>query len=79
MILLPSFWFTSSTCISRSSTYYVIYIAKFILLEILVHILFNSIIFVLYNLYYIDQINYLDTREGLVNRNVRSRYYALWE
>jgi hypothetical protein len=70
--LLPPFRFTSPPHIPRLyilSILYEIYITKNILLETLVVILSNDIIFILYNLYYIDEIDYLGIRGGLVNRN----------
>jgi hypothetical protein len=42
------------------------YMQKYIPLETLCFILSNSIIFMLYNLYYIDQIDDLDTHACLV-------------
>jgi hypothetical protein len=52
-----------------------IYITKNISFKTLVDILSNGIIFIIYNLFYIDQIDYLDTCEGLVNQN---RGSTLW-
>jgi hypothetical protein len=46
-----------------------VYITKNISLKTLINTLSNGIIFILYSLCYMDQIDYLDTREGLVNRN----------